>query len=503
MALFELKEISLHYGTTVLLDAVALTLEDNERIALLGRNGCGKSTLLKLIAGEIQADDGTRVGHAGVTLARLTQEVPAAIDGTVFEVIAAGTGTLGAVLQRYHALGQQLASLSNATGDQSREINALMHEMEPLQQQLDNGDGWQINHRVETIVARLGLPADKPFNELSGGYRRRVLLGQALVSNPALLLLDEPTNHLDIDSILWLEEFLRSWRGTLLFISHDRRFIESLATRILELDRGHLHSWPGDYQNFLRRKQELLAAEESANALEDKKLAKEEIWIRQGIKARRTRNEGRVRQLKKLREERRQRRELSGNVKLQVDDKNSSGQRVVTLDKVSKSYAGRVIVRDLSTTILRGDKVGILGPNGAGKSTLIKLILGQIAADNGEVTMGSRVEIAYFDQNRDQLNGALSVAETVADGGDFIEVNGNRRHVMSYLSDFLFTPDRARAPVRSLSGGECNRLLLAKLFAHPFNLLVMDEPTNDLDMETLDLLEETLLDYSGTLLLVS
>ncbi|MBF0471171.1 MAG: ATP-binding cassette domain-containing protein [Gammaproteobacteria bacterium] len=496
MPLVDLKQLSLHYGTTPLLDRVNLTLERDERVALLGRNGSGKSTLLKILAAEIRADDGELNFQSGVRVARLHQEVPAQMAGTVFDVVAAGLGDLGTTISRFHELGQRLAV---AAGDEPQ----LLQQFSEVQHTLESADGWELNHRVEAVISRLGLVAEIPFNALSGGFRRRVMLGQALVQEPDLLLLDEPTNHLDIESIHWLEESLLGWRGTLLFISHDRSFIERLATRIIELDRGHLTSWPGSFSLYLRRKDEALAAEATANAHEDKRLAQEEIWIRQGIKARRTRNEGRVRQLKQLREARQQRRERLGSVSLTVDNRHSSGQKVAVLQRVSKSYGEETVIRDFSTTIQRGDKIGILGRNGVGKSTLIKLIVGEITADTGSTTLGSRVEVAYFDQNRDQLNPEATVGESVADGGDHVTIGGKSRHIIGYLGDFLFTPARVRSPVRSLSGGECNRLLLARLFSRPFNLLVMDEPTNDLDMDTLELLEEMLFNYEGTLLLVS
>lgn len=490
--LLRLQNVSVSFGGPPLLDHVDLTLERGERVCLVGRNGSGKSTLLKVIAGEVTPDDGSIQTAPSLRIARLTQEVPVATSGSVFDVIAAGLGETGSLLAQYHSISQQLAHTPE-----------LLARLEQVQHALEAASGWEARTRVETILSRLGLSADMEFAEVSGGLKRRVLLGQALVCEPDLLLLDEPTNHLDIDSIRWLEDFLLGYAGTLLFITHDRAFLQRLATRIVELDRGRLTSWPGDYQTYLERKEAELEAEARQNALFDKKLAQEEAWIRQGIKARRTRNEGRVRALKALREQRRQRRELQGKASIQLQEAERSGKLVCQAQGINVSYDGRPLIRDFSTTILRGDKIGIIGPNGAGKTTLLNVLLGRQAPDSGSIKLGTKLEIAYFDQLRDTLKEDATVVDNVGEGSDKIVVNGNPKHVIGYLQDFLFPPERARTPVKALSGGERNRLLLAKLFAQPANVLVMDEPTNDLDVETLDLLEELLIDYGGTLLIVS
>jgi ATP-binding cassette subfamily F protein uup len=417
----------------------------------------------------------------------MAQEVPQGTSGSVFDVVAEGLGDLGHLLARYHHLLHE--GDMDALGDVQTEIEAR--------------HGWDLDRRVTDVLTRLELPADTDFAALSGGMKRRVLLAQALVRKPDVLLLDEPTNHLDIEAIGWLETFLKQFDGSIIFVTHDRSFLRALATRIIEIDRGQLTSWPGDYENYLRRREERLHAESQANALFDKKLAQEEVWIRQGIKARRTRNEGRVRALKALRNERSQRRELSGNAKITLANAQASGKKVIELEHVHQSYGGRVLIDDLSTTIMRGDRVGIVGPNGAGKSTLLKILLGELKPERGEVSLGTSLQIAYFDQHRSQLNDSLNALDNVAEGREYIELNGQRKHIIGYLQDFLFSPERARAPITRLSGGERNRLLLAKLFAQPSNLLVMDEPTNDLDVETLELLEELLTEYQGTLLLVS
>src|ERR1700744_1008414 len=417
----------------------------------------------------------------------MAQEVPQGTAGSVFDVVAEGLGDLGHLLARYHHLLHE--GDMDALGDVQTEIEAR--------------HGWDLDRRVTDVLTKLELPADTDFAALSGGMKRRVLLAQALVRKPDVLLLDEPTNHLDIEAIGWLETFLKQFDGSIIFVTHDRSFLRALATRIIEIDRGQLTSWPGDYDNYLRRREERLHAESQANSLFDKKLAQEEVWIRQGIKARRTRNEGRVRALKALRVERSQRRELSGNVKMTMANAQASGKKVIDLEHVHQSYGGRVLIENLSTTIMRGDRVGIIGPNGAGKSTLLKIMLGDLKPDRGHATLGTGIQIAYFDQHRVQLNDQLNALDNVAEGREYIELNGSRKHIIGYLQDFLFSPERARAPITRLSGGERNRLLLAKLFAQPSNLLVMDEPTNDLDVETLELLEELLTEYKGTLLLVS
>ncbi|MCG8100371.1 MAG: ATP-binding cassette domain-containing protein, partial [Candidatus Thiodiazotropha taylori] len=493
MPLITLRNLHLSFGDAPLLDGIELSIEKGERIALLGRNGMGKSTLMKVIMGSQQADDGERVVSNGVSVARLIQEVPQDVEGTVFDLVADGIGDLAEKLKTYHRISHRLAE-----GDQS-----LLDSLAKAQHDLEAAGGWQLEQRVETTISRTGLDADAQFSELSGGMKRRVLLAQALVAEPDLLLLDEPTNHLDIEAIDWMENLLLGFSGAVLFVTHDRAFLRRLASRILELDRGELTDWPGDYDNFLRRKEEMLNAEALANARFDKKLAQEEIWIRQGIKARRTRNEGRVRQLKSMRDERSKRRSSMGQVKMQLQSAARSGKLVVEVDDVSYSWEGEPIIRGLSTTIMRGDRVGIIGPNGSGKTTLLNLLLGQLQPAQGQVKLGTQIQVAYFDQLRSQLNESLSVQENVGGGSDKVEIDGKSKHIISYLQDFLFTPERARAPVDALSGGERNRLLLAKLFTKPANVLVLDEPTNDLDIETLELLEELLVSYQGTLLLVS
>jgi ATP-binding cassette subfamily F protein uup len=420
-------------------------------------------------------------------VARLTQEVPQDTAGSVFDVVADGLGELGHLLARYHHLLEE--------GD--------MDGLGDVQAQIEAHNAWDLDARVQNVIERLELPEHADFADLSGGMKRRVLLGQALVRDPNLLLLDEPTNHLDIEAIAWLEGFLKGFAGAIVFITHDRSFLRSLATRIVEIDRGSVTSWPGDYDNYLRRREERLHAQAQANAHFDRKLAQEEVWIRQGIKARRTRNEGRVRALKAMRRERSERREGTGNAKMTMANAQASGRKVVETKHVTQAYDGRTLIRDFSTVIMRGDRVGIMGPNGAGKSTLLKIMLGQLAPQEGTVVLGTGLEIAYFDQHRIALDDRLNALDNVAEGREYIELNGQRKHIIGYLQDFLFSPERARAPITRLSGGERNRLLLAKLFAQPSNLLVMDEPTNDLDVETLELLEELLGEYSGTLLLVS
>ena len=492
MPLLTLRNISLAFGGPPLLDGVDLLIEPGERLCLVGRNGAGKSTLMKLINGELNADSGEMVRQPGLKVARLVQEVPHELEGEVFDVVAEGLGEAGALLADYHHVIQQMADGQD-----------VMDRLEKIQGRLEAADGWTLNQRVEAVISRLSLPAEAQFSQLSGGMKRRVLLARELVREPDLLLLDEPTNHLDIESITWLEEFLLSWQGSLLFITHDRMFLQRLATRIIELDRGRLSSWPGNYQTYLQRKEEALEAEAQQNALFDKRLAQEEVWIRQGIKARRTRNEGRVRALKAMRDERQERRERGGKVSMALQAGDRSGKLVIEASHIGMQYDGRVLIDDFSTTIMRGDKVGILGPNGTGKSTLLRILLGQLTPQQGQVKLGTKLEIAYFDQHRAALDEDATVIDNVAEGSDRVMINGQSKHIIGYMQDFLFSPERARSPVRSLSGGERNRLLLAKLFSKPANLLVMDEPTNDLDVETLDLLEELLLDYPGTLLLVS
>ena len=489
MSLTNLIDVDYSVGGPLLLDGVDLSIDAGERIALIGRNGAGKSTLLRLIAGELQPDDGEVRRADGVRVARLEQEVPAGADGDVWDVVAAGLGDLGAWLAEFH-------HLSHAD---PVDTDALAR----VQARIEAADGWALDQRVTETLERLELDGEAAFARLSGGMKRRVLLARALVSAPDVLLLDEPTNHLDIEAIDWLEGFLRSWPGALVFITHDRRFLRALATRIVEIDRGALTSWPGDWANYLRRREERLNAEAQENARFDKLLAQEEAWIRQGIKARRTRDEGRVRRLQQMRVERAGRRELQGNVKMAMAQGESSGRKVIEAKGLGFAFGDRVLVQGLDTTVMRGDRIGLVGPNGSGKTTLLKLLLGQLEPARGEVRRGSNLQVAYFDQYRATLREDWNALENVAEGRDHVEVGGRSKHVIGYLQDFLFTPERARAPITRLSGGERNRLLLAKLFAQPSNLLVMDEPTNDLDVETLELLEELLADYPGTLLLVS
>ncbi|MCB1724390.1 MAG: ATP-binding cassette domain-containing protein [Gammaproteobacteria bacterium] len=494
MALLTLRNLHLSYGDPPLIDGIDLAVEPGERICVLGRNGEGKSTLLKLIAGEITADDGECVLSQGMRVARLTQDVPEQLHGSVFDVVADGVGDTAALIKQYHVASHALADDSS---------DAAMAQLERIQHQLEAVDGWRMQLQVEQTVSRMQLDADDRFDDLSGGMKRRVLLARALASDPQLLLLDEPTNHLDVESITWLEVFLLNWPGTLMFITHDRGFLQRLATRIVELDRGRIRDYPGDYGNYLRRRDELDNAEAQENARFDKLLAQEEIWVRQGIKARRTRNEGRVRRLEAMRRELGERRARQGTAKLTTNTAERSGRLVCEAVDVSYAWDDIPIIRGFSTTILRGDRIGIIGPNGCGKSTLLNLLLGRLTPDSGRIERGTKLEVAYFDQLRDQLEPDKTVLDNVAGGSDKVSVNGADRHVISYLQDFLFPPKRCRQPVRALSGGERNRLLLAKLFTKPANVLVMDEPTNDLDLETLELLEDLLLDFDGTLLLVS
>ncbi|HEY0332151.1 MAG TPA: ATP-binding cassette domain-containing protein [Stenotrophomonas sp.] len=489
MPLITLQSVDYSVGGPLLLEKAELTIEPGERIALIGRNGAGKSTLMKLIAGELRPDDGEVRVQQGVRIARLEQEVPRGAEGTVFDVVAQGLGELGQWLAEFHHLSHD----AEFDGDAMARVQGL----------IDSAQGWGLDQRVGETLSRLELDGDGEFSQLSGGMKRRVLLARALVSAPDVLLLDEPTNHLDIEAIDWLESFLKGWNGSLLFVTHDRRFLRALATRIVEIDRGQVTSWPGDWANYERRREERLNAQAQENARFDKLLAQEETWIRQGIKARRTRDEGRVRRLKAMRSERGERRELGGNVRMQASQGESSGKKVIQAREVGFAYGDKTLVRDFSTNILRGDRIGLIGPNGSGKTTLLKLLLGELQPQQGEVVQGTNLQIAYFDQYRATLREDWNAIENVAEGADFVEVGGKRKHIHAYLQDFLFTPERARAPITRLSGGERNRLLLARLFAQPSNLLVMDEPTNDLDVETLELLEELLADYAGTLLLVS
>jgi len=496
MALLTLRDVSLAYGHLPLLDRINLVIEKGDRICLIGRNGEGKSTLLKVLAGDITADDG-ELRHDQLRIAQLPQEVPSALRGRVFDVVASGLSDAGALLSAFHAASQ---SLDEKTSD------ANLQALQQAQNALEQVGGWDLQYRTDKVLSRLELDPDQEFSVLSGGMKRRVLLARALVGDPALLLLDEPTNHLDIEAIAWLEEFLLGWHGTLLFVSHDRRFLRRLATRIIDLDRGQLGDWPGDYANYLRRLDEMANAELQGQNRFDKKLAEEEKWIRKGIQARRTRNQGRVRQLEKMRLQRQQRRQKSGKVAMELNQAEHSGKIVCVAKNVTYSwpqFPDLAIVKNFSTTLQRSDRVAVLGPNGCGKSTLLNLLLGNLQPVTGQIEGGNRLEIAYFDQMRAVLDEQKTVVDTVAEGRTEVTVNGRSKHVMSYLQDFLFSPKRARQPVHALSGGERNRLLLARLFTQAFNLLILDEPTNDLDVETLELLEELLLEYSGTLLLVS
>ena len=490
MSLLTLDQVSVAFGHHPLLSKVSFSAEAGERVAIIGRNGAGKSTFLKIIAGEIIPDEGVIRVEGGMRVAQLPQELPAANNKTVREVVSEGGGDIHQLMQRYNEL---LADFDDAHHD----------ELARIQNELDKRQGWDLDQRVNHMIQRLALPADKLMSELSGGWRRRVILAQALLSNPDVLLLDEPTNHLDVPTIEWMESQLKQFRGLILFITHDRRFLENLANRIIELDRGNMLSFSGSLSAFLDYKEKLLEEEERANALFDKKLAEEEAWIRQGIKARRTRNEGRVLALKALREERKERVNRQGTAKMTLDSKEKSGKLVAEFTQVAHSFGDKVILKPMDLVVGRGDRIGLIGPNGCGKSTFLKILLGQLTPNQGTVRQGTKLEIAYFDQLRDQLDPEKTVADNVGEGKDTIEINGQNRHIIGYLQDFLFPPERARTPVKALSGGERNRVLLAKLFTKSANLLVLDEPTNDLDVETLELLEELLMNYDGTLLLVS
>jgi ABC transport system ATP-binding/permease protein len=506
LPLLTLDRISLAFGHLPLFEDATLRIEPGERVCLIGRNGSGKSSLLRVVSGETPADSGVIWREPGLRVARLDQEValssgsrpgesgPGAPGISVFDEVARGLGSLGDLVAAYHHTAIEVAERGDA--------DALIRLGE-LQHQLEEQDGWRLEQRVELVVSRLSLPSDRPMHELSGGWRRRALLGKALVSDPDLLLLDEPTNHLDIDAIRWLEEYLHGYAGALLFVTHDRAFLSALATRIVELDRGRLTSWPGSYGSYLQKKAEALNAEALELARLDKKLIKEEAWLRQGVKARRTRNEGRVRDLMKLREQRAEYRAEGGSVRMAVDSSDSSGRVVFEAEHVSKALGGVPIIRDYSQRILRGDRVGLIGPNGSGKTTLLRLLVGEMEPDAGVVRRGTRLQVAYFDQQREQLDPDRSVADTVNDGNDTVVINGEARHVIGYLADFLFPRERAVSPVKQLSGGERNRLMLARLFARPANVLVLDEPTNDLDIETLELLEDLIGGFEGTVLLVS
>ena len=495
MPLVTLQDIFLSYGQPPLIDHITLVIEPGERVCLIGRNGAGKSTLLKILTGQVIADDGVLKRAAGVKIAQLEQSVPHDAVGSVFDVIAEGLGAEGKLAARYHHLILELTA--NPT-------DKVMRELEDCQAELERVDGWDINQRVEAIVTKMDLNPDVDISSLSGGYKRRVLLARALVCKPDLLLLDEPTNHLDIDAIKWVEQFLLKWEGALLFISHDRRFMDNLATRFIEIDRGKIAEFNCNYSTYIQRKKEMLEIEDKHNALFDKRLSQEEVWIRQGIKARRTRNEGRVRALESMRREYADRRKQQGTAKMDIQQAQKSGKIVAEAENINFAFNdGEQVVKSFSTLIQRGDKVGLIGRNGVGKTTLLKLLLGQLEPQTGTVKTGTNLDIAYFDQYRSALDESKTVQDNVSGGRDMLEIGGKSRHVISYLQDFLFSPDRCRQPVSALSGGERNRLLLAKLFTRPSNILVLDEPTNDLDIDTLDLLEELLIDYKGTILLVS
>jgi ATP-binding cassette subfamily F protein uup len=492
MSLIKIEKAYLSYGLQVLLDQIDLVVEKGHRLCLIGRNGAGKSSLLKVIADEVDLDKGEVILQSGIRIARLEQDLPDADDRLVFDSVASAFPGLGDLLSEYH----HLAHGTEFTDE-------ILARMEKLQHDIEAQDGWLMQQKVESILTRLDLPADKYMRELSGGWRRRVALARALVLDPDVLLLDEPTNHLDIAAIDWLEKQLLNFNGALVFITHDRSLLQNLATHIVELDRGHLRYWSGDYASYLVYREQALSEEARHNDLFDKRLAEEEVWIRQGIKARRTRNEGRVRALKELRNVRAERREVIGKANFVLATGEASGKLVAELKDVSYAFGNKAIVQNFSSTIVRGDRIGLVGANGAGKSTLLKLILGELQPQAGSVRLGTNLTVAYFDQLRDQLDLDKSAVDNVSEGRDFIEIDGKAKHIFSYLSDFLFSGERARTPLRALSGGERNRVLLAKLFSKSANLLVLDEPTNDLDVETLELLEEILTDYAGTVLLVS
>ena len=490
MPLLKLDKASLNFGTHVVLDEVDFEIKRGTRIGLLGRNGAGKTTLMKVIEGSVVLDGGERWVRPAIKIAWLEQSLLNADDQSVYDAVADGLAETGALLKQYHRLIENFETTDPT-------------ELEHIQDELEAKDGWSLSQKIDTIISQLQLPPNRLMRELSGGWRKRVALARALVREPDLLLLDEPTNHLDIPAIEWLEKNLQDYKGALLIISHDRRFLQNVANKIVELDRGHLRQFEGTFERFLRFRAEQLANEETANKLFDRKLAQEEVWIRQGIKARRTRNEGRVRSLEKMRRERSSRRELQGNAKFKVSGAEKSGKIVADINNISHQFDDNPIVKNFSTTIMRGDRIGLVGANGAGKSTLLKIILGQLQPTEGEVKLGTKLEIVYFDQLRDTLDLEKNLIDNVCGGQEFIELNGKRKHAISYLSDFLFSPDKIRTPAKALSGGEQSRAILAKVFSKPANILVLDEPTNDLDIETLELLEELLIEFTGTILIVS
>jgi ATP-binding cassette subfamily F protein uup len=491
MSLLRFDEISLDFGELKILSAANFSIESGERVCMIGRNGAGKSTTLKLITGELEADRGAVVRSDNMVVSSLSQALPDAMDKLVRDVVRSGLSETEALLAQYEKQSQLELDRDG------------MRELEALHARIDAHDGWHIEQRVDETISDLSLPADKKMNELSGGWRRRVALATAIVQKPDLLLLDEPTNHLDIATIKWLEDRLYSWPGAVLFITHDRAFLQRLATRIVEIDRTKLTSWPGNYRNFLIRKEKLLEDEEVANAKFDKKLAQEEVWIRQGIKARRTRNEGRARALVKLRDERSKRIKQDGQARIHIEEADQSGKKVIRARNVSYSYGDETLIENFSINIMRGDRIGLIGNNGVGKTTLLRLLLGELEPQTGTLKHGTNLEIGYFDQLREALDLDKSVAYNVGDGRDYIKLNGKDRHIVGYLRGFLFSPKRAMTPIKALSGGERNRVILAKLFTRPANLLVLDEPTNDLDVETLEVLEDRLTEYNGTLIVVS
>ncbi|BBM82855.1 ATP-binding cassette domain-containing protein [Candidatus Uabimicrobium amorphum] len=494
MIYINMQDVTLGFGGHPILENAHLQIHDNEKVAVIGRNGQGKSTLLKLLCGEITPEAGEIQKNQGLKIAYLGQEVPQDMSGVVFDILVQGLGDLGEAIVEYNAVSQKLAEESS---------DALLQKLEDAQKKLDDNGGWEQIQNVEEIISHLQLDSSEKFENLSAGKKRRVLLGKALVKKPDLLLLDEPTNHLDIPSISWLEEFFGRYSSSILFVTHDRRFLQKIATRIVELSAGALTSWDCDYETFLTRREDLLRAQEKEQQLFDKRLAEEEVWIRKGILARRTRNQGRVRRLKEMRDLYRERRKKMGNVKMGAQHAEKSGNLVVRAQNISFSYGNVPIINDLSLTIMRGDKVGIIGENGTGKTTLLKILLGELQAQKGDVHLGTNLQIAYFDQLRNLLDREKSVYENIGEGNDHVVINGRKKHVMGYLQDFLFSTKDANNPVWTLSGGEQNRLLLAKLFLRPSNVLVLDEPTNDLDIETLDLLEQLIIDYPGTVFLVS
>jgi ATP-binding cassette subfamily F protein uup len=497
MALISARKLKHSFGLAPLLDNVDITIETKEKVAFIGRNGAGKSTLMRMLAGQIQPDEGEITWHNDITTGYFEQEIPDQISGRVFDVVSLAIKPVLDALERYQLVGVEMAEAN------LQQLATLEKEFDSLQSYIEQHDGWDADYQIEQVLTTLGLDGEASFDALSGGKKRRVMLAKAMVKKPDILFLDEPTNHLDVASIEFLENLFANYDGTLIFVSHDRTFINKVANRIVEIDRGQLFSFPGNYQTYQKRKADMLAAEQSENKLFDKKLADEEVWIRQGIKARRTRNEGRVRALEKMRAERAQRRSQQKNANINISQGERSSKIIAQTRKIGLQFDGKPLFTDLTTTIVRGDKIGIIGPNGVGKSSLIKVLLGAIEPTEGSIKYGMNLEIGYLDQLRDTLQDNLSIIDNIREGSDFVNINGKPRHIMSYMQDFLFSPERIRTPVGTLSGGERNRVLLAKLFTKPINVLVMDEPTNDLDIETLEVLEDLLVNYDGTLLLIS